>query len=571
MLTIEDSNGVTLAYLNNLEEAKVHEILNGEYTISFIATIDHLKTDYLYNNNNLINYEDDLFRVVTLEELHDEDNMLTVAITAEHISYDLINNTFYTFSYSNKSAAEVMSNCLLGTGFILRHCDIAIKTDIDYQTECNSKQLSIAIASDWRGELKYFRNYIDLVQERGENRGIDFRFGKNLKSIKRIRNFAEDTTSYDVTVQQGAELEELGHFELGDTIRVIDDRLNCDYECRIVEIEKDILTGLNSKVILGSLIKDLRSSFSKVKETVEEVAEIIENNSADWNKIKDITDNLGNVVADKIVGGLSLAVANILNSAGTFKQTDNALYWQNQPKKEDSTFASMWNNNGIMFARSKNGNGEWIWESALNAEGLIATQISASAINALTVQAIEVLCTKLTAQTIQGLTIEGATIYSGDRKAGNYIEITPNNPIKVYRNNILVSSLGYSDVGGGNLTIYDIGGEKAFHVECLNNGNLQLYANSDSGFIDDPDHPGFAIPNPNPRYMQVDAGRVVFPNWSAGEYNNDKTKFFRFVTEFDLKQFDSRLDSLQRQLDNKANQWHRHSCSSTNGHTHSIS
>ena len=82
ILTIINSNNETIAYLNNLASANVHEVINGEYTLNFIALIEPLKTGYFYDKNNLIVYNNDYFRVVRFEELHNEDNMLTVEVTA---------------------------------------------------------------------------------------------------------------------------------------------------------------------------------------------------------------------------------------------------------------------------------------------------------------------------------------------------------------------------------------------------------------------------------------------------------------------------------------------------------
>lgn len=438
MLKIENAEGTVLAFLNNLQDAKVNEALNGEYTLSFVATIDHLKTDNLYDEDNFINYKDDLFRVVKLEEIHDENNMLTVACECEHKSYDLINNVMNDFNYIYKGAAEVMAQCLLGTDFILRSCDITEKTDIQYTEECNSKQISIAIANNWHGELKYYRHYIDLLQSRGVNRGTGFIFGKNLKSVKRIINRAEGTTSYEVEIVEGSELEELGHYELGDTVRVIDQRLNIDHDCKIIEIEKDILTGLNSKVVLGDAIKDMRSSFNSikkdvegVKKDVEEVEKTIENSAADWDKIKNITDANGDIILGKL-NSLTQIASKIVNSTGTFEHRDNALYWQDQPTKEASTFATLWGAQGLVFANSKNANGEWVWQTALDSNGLIATSITASALNALSAQIISIVVNNLVGETIQGVTIEGSTIYAGDRINGNYTSIDQYGVIRGY-------------------------------------------------------------------------------------------------------------------------------------------
>lgn len=450
MLKIENTEGTVLAFLNNLTEAKVHEVLNGEYTLYFVATIDHLKTDFLYDENNLINYENDLFRPVTIEELHDEDDALTVAVECEHISYDLIKNVMSDFNYTYTSATSVMTQCLLCTDFSLRNCDITEKTDIQYTEECNSKQISIAIAANWNGELRYYRNYIDLLQSRGQNRGAGFIFGKNLKNVKRIINRAEGTTSYEVEIVEGSETEELCYYELGDIVRIIDERLGVDYECKIIEIEKDILTGRNSNVILGDAIKDMRSSFNSVKKDVQEVKQTIEDSATDWDKIKNITNNNGDIVLGKL-NTLTQITSKIVNSTGTFEHLDNCLYWHDQPLEANSTFATKWGAQGLVFSNSKDANSNWIWQTALDANGLVATSVTSSCLQTLQASILSLVVENLVGKTITGVTLSGSTIYAGDKSNGTYMEISSAGDIYGY-----------------------INGTKSVHLSKANEGRLVL-------------------------------------------------------------------------------------------------
>lgn len=509
MLKIENVEGTVLAFLNNLTEATVKEALNGEYTLSFVATIDHLKTDFLYDEENLINYDDDLFRVAMLEEIHDEDDMLTVSVECEHISYDLINNVMSDFNYTYTSAAEVMSNCLLGTDFSLRSCDITEKTDIQYTEECNSKQISIAIANNWHGELKYYRHYIDLVKSRGQNRGTGFIFGKNLKSVKRIINRAEETTSYDVEVVEGSETEELGYYELGDTVRVMDQRLNVDYECKIIEIEKDILTGLNSSVVLGDAIKDMRSSFSSIRKDIKEVKEIVEDSAPEWDKVKNITNENGDIILGKL-NALTNIASKIVNSTGTFIQGDSYSMWHDQPTEEASTFATKWSAQGLVFANSKDSDGNWQWQTALGADGLIATSISSSCLSTITANVINLVVDSLIGKTITGVTLEGSTIYAGDRSNGTYTEITTDGVIK-----------GYCQ------------GKKTFHIDHASEGRIFLGTDIDGDSstpyleittsigVDGMTGLGIAVKNNN--YLMLSAANVVV-NGNL-RYNGQLTQF----------------------------------------------
>jgi phage-related protein len=269
ILKIINSDKVTLAYLNNLESGIVRQVINGEYVISFVALIEELKTELLHDENNLIEYDNDYFRVIHIEEEHDSDNMLKVYIDCEHISYDLIQLPKASYTQTDRSAIYVMNDLLTDSGFNFIGTDVTTTASIDIQQETNIKNLLYQVAVIWQGELSYFRNDIELKQQLGQNRGADFRFGKNIQNIKRLIDRVENTVSYEVEVVQGTELEELGYFQLGDTIRVVDDMLNIEINIRIIELTKDLVTGLNSRIVLGQPIKDLSTGFNNIFNSVK--------------------------------------------------------------------------------------------------------------------------------------------------------------------------------------------------------------------------------------------------------------------------------------------------------------
>lgn len=397
ILTIIDKDGKLLAYLNNLESANVHEIINGEYTVKFIALIEPLKTEYLYDNNNLIVYDNDYFRVVEFEELHNVDGMLTVSVTAEHISYDLIQNTMEAFQENDRAAVYVMNKALEDTEFNFIGTDVQTTASIDLVEseegahDVNVKNIIHSIATLWEGELKFFQRDIELKQSLGINRGVDFRFGKNIKEIRRIVNFAEATVSYDVQVIQGSELEELGYFDLGDTIRVIDDALNIDHYFRIVELEKDIITGTNSRVILGQPIKDMSNDMFSIKRAAENANK----------KVSQVVDEHGNLIASKLSGTLQTAIETVEGSknGGMTYVPGVGIVLHNQPTQEESTEAMLLTANGLLISNSRNIDGSWRWRTAATGESISADAITTG---------------ELTAITINGVTITGSSITSDD-------------------------------------------------------------------------------------------------------------------------------------------------------------
>jgi len=436
ILTIQNTAGVTLAYLNNLESGTCHEVINGEYTLNFVALIEPLKTEFLYDRNNIIIYNNDYFRVIGIEELHNENNMLTVSVVAEHISYDLIQETKESFVEENRAAIYVMNAVLSGTDFYFVGTDVMTTASIDMQgTEqdpVNVRNILFNIASIWGGELEYFRNQVSLMQQLGQNRGVDFRFGKNLQEVKRIIDYSTDpiSVSYDVTVVQGSELEELGYFELGDAVRVIDDALDIDHYSRIVEVEKDIITGINSKVVLGQPIEDLNNSFSRLNKVVKAVD----------NKVSAVIDEHGNLIASKLKGTLSDAIDVVTNSTAyiTFDNLTGIII-HNQPTEAESTWAMKLSSGGLLIANARDSQGQWIWRTAITGESISANEITTGTLTAININGVTMTGSTLISESAtQRVTIDDGLIGIYDKTDDKYL-------LKVENGNAIIN--GYLSTG----------------------------------------------------------------------------------------------------------------------------
>lgn len=270
----------------------------------------------------MIKYDNDYFNIISIEEEHNSDNMLKVYIECEHISYDLIKQTKLSYTETDRSAIYVMNDLLLNSGFNFLGTDVTTTASINVEQEIDVKSLLYMVATIWGGELSYFQKDIELLQQLGTNRGSDFRFGKNIQNIKRLKDMVENTVSYEVEIVQGSELQELGYFELGDTIRVVDDMLGIEIEIRIIELEKDLVTGLNSRVILGQPIKDLsnglNSFFANFKTTI--------NNKID-NKTIELNNAIQNVSLDVQTANdnIQIVAGNLENVSGDVQDVSNAV------------------------------------------------------------------------------------------------------------------------------------------------------------------------------------------------------------------------------------------------------
>lgn len=379
-IKIIDSNNVVLAYLNNITDGYVKQVVNGEYSINFTALIEELKTVFLYDTNNLLEYNNDYFNIVTIDEIHNENNMLMVNVYAEHICYDLLNITYNSFTYNNKTAIEVLTACLQDTGFTLSPSTNVTGVHSISLENATAKEVLYKIANIWGGELEFFRNSIALKTQIGTNRNVDFRFGKNVSNIKRHINHADDSVSYEVLVCNYAELDELGKYYLGDTIRVIDDRLNVDILIRIVELQKDIVTGLNNNVVLGNQIGGIGNVVSNLNNSINTVSTSVNN----------IIDVHGDLIASKISGSLSTANTIIKNATSHVIFDTQGIKALDQPIESEATKIVAVVSDGIGVANSRNQDGSWNFRTAITGDGINADEINAGTLTAININGVNI-------------------------------------------------------------------------------------------------------------------------------------------------------------------------------------
>lgn len=386
ILTIINQDGVVLAYLNNLESASVHKVINGEYVLDFVAIIEELKTEFLYDDSNLIVYDNDYFRVVTLDDEHDSNNMLKVTVSCEHISYDLIKQTKLTFTHENRAAIYVMNDLLTDSGYTFTGTDVTTTASIDVQSETDIKSLLYQVAIIWGGEIEYFRKDIALKQQLGQNRGTDFRFGKNMEHVRRSIDKVDGTVSYEVDVVQGSELEELGYYDLGDTVRVVDDALNIELDIRIIDLERDLVTGMNGKVVLGEPIKDLSTNITNIKRTVKATAD----------KVNGVIDEHGKLIAEKLSGTLNDAIETVEGQTGYVTFDNRGILIHNQPTEAESTWVILLSSGGILIANAKDNTGKWIWRTAVTGESISANEITTGTLTAININGVTITGSKIT-------------------------------------------------------------------------------------------------------------------------------------------------------------------------------
>lgn len=195
--TVFYGNGV--GFLSDTLSCKCTEALNSGYEIELRIHKDgnHAKDIFV---NSVIkvkpNYEDDPqpFRVYSVEQNIDG----TVTVKAAHISYDTVGIPILPFTAENLSEAVDYMNTnrkLINPSEFVLSTDFSADGDIQVSTPSSFRSLlggnENTIAYVYGGEYHYDNYTIELLERRGQDKGICFRYGKNILDFEQEENSEE--------------------------------------------------------------------------------------------------------------------------------------------------------------------------------------------------------------------------------------------------------------------------------------------------------------------------------------------------------------------------------------------
>lgn len=201
------SNGLAIL---NPSEAIVHEILNGEYSLTLTHPMDELGKWKFIREENIIKCLGQLYRIKRVEWNHTSDFTGTLTAYAEHIFYDLNDTWIYglgdnsdapTFAYCISAMNSIMSRYVtLDEGTMYRY-------DFDWSSEWEwggnngwtlfidgagqtpiEKMIGEGGMTAMKGGELYRNNFHFSINERMENaedNAFELRFGSNLCGLKR--------------------------------------------------------------------------------------------------------------------------------------------------------------------------------------------------------------------------------------------------------------------------------------------------------------------------------------------------------------------------------------------------
>ena len=185
-----DFSGTGLAVLGNATNIKIKEVINGEFLLSFVLPRTDVSWQYVQPENFVKVFDcsqnkDQLFRIRAFDEIRDSTGKLTSNIQCEHVYYDAHDCKFFPYvELIGQTPEQILTYAFSGTRFTIGTVEITTKTDI-FLDKAYPSEIVAKLIENVGGELIKDNWTISLVNKRGSNTGVEFRYGKNQATLKR--------------------------------------------------------------------------------------------------------------------------------------------------------------------------------------------------------------------------------------------------------------------------------------------------------------------------------------------------------------------------------------------------
>jgi hypothetical protein len=271
LITILNPSRQPLAIFENYLNDEITEQINGAYTLNFSVVLDEEKSQYI-QVGNIAEVEGQYFNIVKHRRTRSESNEVAIAVECEQVSYDLLFHLFEGGFIHTNTPWVLMSMALEGTGFMVGAVQYSGYVSIDLKEGVNARGVLMEIAAQTGCELYFDKYTVSLLTRRGQDRGVQFRLGKNLKGIVKDVNGqpGEVLTAYEIDVVELntlPEFEGLEYFELGDTVDIIDEELGINEQQRIIEYSYSPKRRINSKVTIANYIEGIQDTIYRIQTT----------------------------------------------------------------------------------------------------------------------------------------------------------------------------------------------------------------------------------------------------------------------------------------------------------------
>lgn len=271
MITILNASKQPVAVLEDYFDDEITEAVNGAYTLKFSVYLDDDKSPYVATGN-LAEVEGQWFNIVHHRRTRSDTGAVVIAVECEQVSYDLLFTMFEGGFMHTGSPFALMIAALQGTGFSVGTVEPGGLISVDLKEGVNARAVIMEIAAQCGGELHFDRFSVSLLNRRGQDRGVQFRLGKNLRGIVKDVNAqsGEVLTAYEVDVVELRTLPEFGdleEFELGDTVQIVDEELGINEEQRIIQYTYSPRRRINSKVVIANYVRGIQDTIYRIQTT----------------------------------------------------------------------------------------------------------------------------------------------------------------------------------------------------------------------------------------------------------------------------------------------------------------
>lgn len=498
-----NNNG--LAILQNAYDVKIHEVINGEYTLDFALPQYDSKLAYI-EPLNFVTCECQLFRIKKIDE-----TTTKVNVHCEHVFYDLIDCKYIpNYELIGQTPAQILTELLSDTPFTLSVCEITTPTDMII-SKVNPTEVIAKLIEQVGGELEKNNYNISLVVKRGNITDIKFKLDRNITDLKRetdasnvvtriypygeddldistvngglhyidsplISNYSYPKTAYvdykdikDPTALKNKALENWSTLTKDGV-----DKPKISYSCGIVELKKLGLTDYNFAVGDTITIEDETLNIDTVQRIVDYTyypyeakrssVTLINYSALDYitlksvfsdiNKTKETLNKLiaadGNIVAQyvsNIQQKLSTEVNQIAQKALLHNTPDIYVDNVSNPTKAMLIGAGV-----FAVANSKTQLGDWNWRTIGTGDRFIADEVDAAWVYAGGISADQITTGKLTSGQIDAtnLHVNSANIDGtivADSVASNWIYAG-----SISANQITAGSISANRISGGTLS-----------------------------------------------------------------------------------------------------------------------
>lgn len=283
-------------------ESRIKEGINAEYTLSIRALKSPIAID------TVITVDEEPFKVYEIA-LHGC-NKNIMEVQAEHVSYglnqpmpmlpDITETNPETGATTTKpnphsmkgtyTAHEAIGTILNGTGFTATN--IMTTSAKEFQLgKMSRKQALLKVAQFFNAELMFSKYTVSLVTQRGQDRGIQLKYAKNLKAIEKFTT--REGIGYKVDIVELRTLQPNEEFDIGDTVEILDETIGVSTKQRILSIEYDPIRRIHTAVEIGQREETFADIYEKdveeVDEKIKEALKSIDLPETTYNQIVEVT------------------------------------------------------------------------------------------------------------------------------------------------------------------------------------------------------------------------------------------------------------------------------------------